>query len=445
MRILLAVHHFPPRYTGGAEWRTYRTARALIARGHAVRVICVEQIDSQDADPLAWSDEEFQGVPVRRLRFNLAAAPDWFVWSYDNRWIGNHLRELFAEFRPDVLHVISGYLISGRAILEAAAHGVPAVVTLTDFWFLCPRVSLRRTNGSVSTIPTQPAACAQCLGEERRRFRIPGRLFPGIMRWYWRRQSGAIGRVEARNAFLRQALNSASAVISPSQFLRTVHIQSGITPEKIVYSRQGRDFPGLTADHWRKGPSTTLRVGYLGQLAELKGVHLLIEAARRLPGAALSMTIYGDVPHFPDYATRLTNLMAGDPRIRLAGVFQGQEALAQVFPELDVVVVPSLWYENSPNTILEAFAYHTPVIASRLGGMAELVHHDRNGLLFETGDAADLARQIQRLLDNPALLTQLQAGIGPVRSTAEEIDELVAIYQQVAQSAPGRPEPAKGG
>ena len=79
MRILLAVHHFPPRYTGGAEWRTYRTARALIARGHAVRVVCVEPIDSQDADPLAWSDEEFQGVPVRRLRFNLAAAPDCFV------------------------------------------------------------------------------------------------------------------------------------------------------------------------------------------------------------------------------------------------------------------------------------------------------------------------------------------------------------------------------
>ncbi len=445
MRILLAVHHFPPRYTGGAEWRTYRTARALIARGHTVRVVCVEQIDAPNAHPIAWSDEDFQGVPVRRLRFYLATAPDWFVWSYDNRWIGEHLRELFAEFRPDVLHVISGYLISGRAILEAAACDIPAVVTLTDFWFLCQRVSLRRTDGRVSTIPTQPAACAQCLGEERRRYRIPGRLFPGVMRWYWRRQSGAIARIEARNAFLRRALNTASAVISPSQFLRNVHIQSGITPETIVYSRQGRDFPGLTAEHWRKSPSQILRIGYLGQLAELKGVHVLIEAARRLPEANLSVTIYGDVAHFPDYADRLTKLMAGDPRLRLAGAYQGQEALAQVFPELDVVVVPSLWYENSPNAILEAFAYHTPVIASRLGGMAELVQHDRNGLLFETGDAADLARQIQRLLAEPDLLARLQAGIGPVRSTTEEIDELVAIYRRVAQETPGSPEPAKGG
>jgi glycosyltransferase involved in cell wall biosynthesis len=94
--------------------------------------------------------------------------------------------------------------------------------------------------------------------------------------------------------------------------------------------------------------------------------------------------------------------------------------------------VPSLWYENSPNAILEAFAHCTPVGASNLGGMAELVRDGENGLLFAAGDADDLARQLRRWLDHPHLLPALRAGIGPVKSVAQEMDKLEEIYRVVA-------------
>jgi glycosyltransferase involved in cell wall biosynthesis len=96
-----------------------------------------------------------------------------------------------------------------------------------------------------------------------------------------------------------------------------------------------------------------------------------------------------------------------------------------------VVVVPSVWYENSPNTILEAFAHHTPVIVSALGGMAELVQDGVNGLHFAPRDPSDLAAKLRRLIDDRQLMARLQAGIAPVKTAASEMAELTSIYRSL--------------
>jgi glycosyltransferase involved in cell wall biosynthesis len=439
MKIVIAVHHFPPRYTGGAEWRAYRTAAALQARDHEVRVVCVECIDAGPDGSVAWEDDFYDGIAVRRLSFNLAAAPDPFRWEYDNPWIGHHLKEFLSEHRPDVFHLISGYLMSGRALRVAHQLDIPTVVTLTDFWFLCSRISMLRSNGQISTLPINAVTCARCLGEEKRRYRLPGRIAPGLMDAFWRSRKTRLRNIEARMTFLRQTLDQVNVIISPSQFLRSVFIEAGVEPERIIFSRQGRDFPDLTPETLEKTPSSDLRVGYVGQIAWHKGVHVLFEVARRMPDVPLIMRAYGDTTPFPEYTARLRRLIAGDKRLKLAGVYRCQEA-SQVLRELDVIVVPSLWYENSPNAILEAFAHRTPVVASNLGGMAELVRDGENGLLFAPGDANDLARQLRRLLDDPSLLPTLRAGIGLVKSVAQEMDELEEIYRVVAGNGHYRTE-----
>jgi glycosyltransferase involved in cell wall biosynthesis len=100
-----------------------------------------------------------------------------------------------------------------------------------------------------------------------------------------------------------------------------------------------------------------------------------------------------------------------------------------------MLLIPSIWYENSPNVILEAFAHGTPVIASNLGGMAELVRHNVDGLTFNAGDAQDLAHQITRVIDQPSLLQQFCANIPPVKTVAQEIDGLEAIYRRCTGAA----------
>ncbi len=174
----------------------------------------------------------------------------------------------------------------------------------------------------------------------------------------------------------------------------------------------------------------------MGQIAPHKGVHVLFESLRYLPDADVQVHAYGDTAPFPRYTRRLRRMAARDPRLHLAGVYERAE-VSRVLRELDVVVVPSLWYENSPNVILEAFAHRTPVIASDLGGMAELVEEGGNGLRFPPGEAASLAVALRRLIEEPRLLARLRAGIGPVKTVAEEMAELLTIYRTVESARAG--------
>ncbi len=430
MKVVIAVHHFPPRFIGGSEAYAHRVASHLQARGHKVHVLCVEHLDTGPDGSVTWEDEIYEGIQVRRLSFNLRAAPDPFRWEYDNPWIGQHLSTFLSEYRPDVFHLISGYLMSGRALQVACERGIPTLVTLTDFWFLCPRITLLRPDGQRSTLPLDAVTCARCLGEEKRRYRLPGYIAPGLMDIFWRLQQNQVKKIEERMAFLHQTLAQADAILSPSQFVRSTYIEAGIASPKIIFCRHGLDSADLTPQMLEKTPSSVLRIGYLGQIAWLKGVHVLFEAARKLPEAQLSVRAYGDSKVHPKYTAHLRRIIAGDDRMQLGGAYHGRQELTLILRELDVIVVPSLWYENCPTVILEAFAHRTPVIASNLGGMAELVEHGKNGLLFAPGNVDSLTQQLQRLLDEPDLLPTLRAGIGPVKSVAQEIDELEQIYQR---------------
>jgi glycosyltransferase involved in cell wall biosynthesis len=182
----------------------------------------------------------------------------------------------------------------------------------------------------------------------------------------------------------------------------------------------------------RSSSDNTLRIGFTGQIAPHKGVHLLVEAFRKLQshGRPIELYIYGGLEARPDYVARLRKLAAGDERVRLHGRFENARA-AEILGQLDVAVVPSIWYENSPLAIMEAHAAGTPVVTAALGGMAELVRDGVDGLHFASADAADLARRLQRLIDEPELLPMLRSGITMPRSIDDEMRQLVAIYDRL--------------
>jgi glycosyltransferase involved in cell wall biosynthesis len=435
MKVLIAVHHFPPHYTGGAEWRAYRTATTLQSRGHDVRVICVECIDAGLDSGAAWKDDVYKGIVVRRLSFNLAAAPNPVHWEYDNAWIGDHLREFLRKCRPDIFHLISGYLMGAGTIRAANEAGLPTVATLTDYWFICPRATLLRSNGQLCT-DAAPHDCVRCLAEEKRRYRWPAKVIPKLMDRLWTSPLASrlsrpvdLAAIERRRQVLAEALDQLDLAICPSEFLRQVYVRAGAPAHRLIHSRQGL---ALSGDTLASSSSDVLRIGYIGQLVEHKGIHLLIEAFKQLDPRTrpATLTIYGDPTRFPRYVRRLRKLANNHPCIRFAGMYAYND-LGYVLSELDVVVVPSIWYENSPNAVLEAFAHRVPVVASDTGGITELVHHGKNGLLFAPGDAGALADQLQWLVANPTILPALRAGIAPVKSMAQEMDELVGVYHSV--------------
>jgi glycosyltransferase involved in cell wall biosynthesis len=430
MKIALAVHHFPPNYTAGAEGYAYRVAHDMRKRGHDVSVLCVERIDIAPGQP-TWSDDKYEDIPVRRLNLNLLSAANRDRLEYDNPWVGEQIENWLSEIRPDLFHNVSGYLLTGRALRVAHQASLPIVITLTDFWFLCPRITMLRSNGQISSLPIDPKTCVRCRGEEQRIFQILGRYLPGVMSAYWNHESKRTKMLGERLQFLRESLALANVLITPSRFLGDFFVQAGFDPSRIEFIRHGRDFPHLTPELLHKTPGKILRIGYLGQIAWHKGVHVLFGAAQQLPEIPLSIKVYGNTHSFPAYSAPLQAQATQDTRLELAGAYQSNAELSQIFRNLDAVVVPSLWYENCPYVILEAFAHRTPVITSNLGGMAELVQHEHNGLLFATGDATDLAKQIRRLHDEPGLLSKLQAGIPAVKSVAQEMNDLEKIYNRL--------------
>lgn len=445
MKVVLTIHHFPPNYSAGAEIYTFRLANWLAKHGHAVEVVCIESITHGDEGKLEHRHEIYEGLSVWRLYFNLAESPDPFRYSFDNPLIGDWFSEFLKQIKPDLVHINSCYLLSVSTIAAIKRQALPLIVTLHDFWFVCPRITLLKPTGQVCTVPENMAECAWCLATEKRRFRFPENMSGGavgsmaqqLLAWPL---GASLLRIKPNSAdiayrrrLLLDSLRQADLILAPSEFLRSVFVKQGVNDTKIIYSRIGLDTSQwFTPPEKRGTASPEMQIGYIGQLSHHKGVHLLIEAFKRLDFSRrpARLKIYGAPEAFPHYVRQLYHQANGNPTIEFLGRFDNRR-VAEILHQADVMVVPSIWYENSPIAIMEALTSGTPVVTTNLGGMPELVQHNVNGLLFKVGDVADLARQLQRLLDEPELVTMLAGNARPVRMIDDEMAQINGFYQQV--------------
>jgi glycosyltransferase involved in cell wall biosynthesis len=221
--------------------------------------------------------------------------------------------------------------------------------------------------------------------------------------------------------------------IAPSKFMRDRFVAFGIGGERMTVADYGFDAGPfrpfrLKSRTPRDGP---MRVGFLGSLMISKAPHVLLESINRVPRDVVSVAVYGEhTPYHGDdtYRDRLSALV-GQPNVTVHGPVAHAD-VPKALGALDVLVVPSIWAENSPLVIHEAFLAGVPVIASDIGGIPELVTHEVNGLLFPVGDVDALARALQRVAGDRGLLQKLRDGIPPVRSIETDVQELRAMYQR---------------
>jgi glycosyltransferase involved in cell wall biosynthesis len=448
MKIAFITHHFPPKYYAGAEQYAYRVAQSLYRQGNQVELVCIESTATGSLTPSCVT-ERFGDLLVHRLYFDATLAPNQLEWSFRNPELGRWIKTLLERTHPDVVHINSGYLLGGAVAEAAFESGIPTVLTLHDYWFMCPLITLFRRDGRICEGPVPPADCVWCLVSHKRRYRLPDQSLDGRLGDVFVRLSqsktlanamGVSSRLELiaeRRRYLKQVLEKVDMVISPSRFMIQKVKEYGFQPRRLVHLPFGLDMANLSI----AGPatrSTRLRIGYLGQFAPHKGVHLLLSAFQTLakPPGSCELSLHGSVSTASPYERRLLRMARNDPTITFAGPYPNAQ-VGQVLDGLDVIVVPSVWFENRPTVILEAHVTGTPVVAARLGGMAELIQHGQNGLLFEPGSVRSLATQLQRLLDEPTLLPQLQAGIEPVPSIEEETGTLVSLYESLLPPLPG--------
>jgi glycosyltransferase involved in cell wall biosynthesis len=199
--------------------------------------------------------------------------------------------------------------------------------------------------------------------------------------------------------------------------------------------QSGHDLSWLGLD-LQKTPSKRVRFGYIGQVVPTKGVHILVSAfdSPALKDRA-ELHIYGNqylVPHY--YEQLQEQAKVNKDAVYYHGEFP-HEQLGTILANIDILIVPSIWHENNPRVIQEAFASKTPVIASYVGGIAEYIEHGCNGYLFKRGDGNDLRSYLEQVVNNPEQMELFLAHLPEVKSIREEMDSIEAIYQQLlAQS-----------
>lgn len=413
MRVLQVVHQFLPKYVGGVEVYVAGLSRGLRDRGHQVALFT----GGDEAGESRWED-----MPVHTVVGGLRGprgVVSTFLTTFANRQAEARFRDLCLVMRPDVVHFHHLLGLSPRLIAIAARMGIGTVFTLHDYWFMCSNTRLLQEEGGLCGGPALGVNCASCAAT---RLGIPALklLTPAVAPVFMLR-----GRV------VQRALRQADVLVAPSHFLHTLALQHGLPQERLVCMGLGLDTQELNipSDGATRPASGPVRLVYVGAISEQKGVHLLVDAFGRLEIGLAQLSIYGDGSASPEYARRLRENGAQDGVHFLGPVARGE--LGGVLAEADAVVVPSIWYENAPLVVQEAFAAGVPVIASRVGALAEQVRDGVDGILFQVGDPQDLAEKLQLFAQDVLLRTRLRENLPKVKSLPQHLEEVEQLYRKV--------------
>jgi glycosyltransferase involved in cell wall biosynthesis len=468
-RVLLTVHKFFPEHRAGTEVLTLKVAQELQRRGHEVLVLTADppDLDARRCNASGADTElsEFDGVPIKIFREPLRLRDYTFQHEYMHPGMAAEFERTVEQFKPDLVHIFHAQNFSASIIDVARSRGLPVVCSTTDFWFVCPIVQLKLPDGSVCRGPSEGARnCLKCytpklfppqsefedaVGQRSGLTKAALAILPPPVRqlaigslyefYKQKKRPAAESATVQRPAALRRAANATQAIMVPTRLMWDIFVENGISAELLHHVPFGIDTAPLLPFQQKTQSGSTLRVGFIGTLFEHKGVDLLIDAFQALPANTDAvLKIYGDPNQFPEYGNKLRKMAERDlpnsTKISFCGTFPNSE-LGSVLQNIDVLVVPSRWYENTPLVIQSALATKTPLIGTDLGGLSELIQHEHNGLLFQLNDAGELSRHLLRLASDRNFLATLRNNIAPERTMAHMVDDIESIYNSVEAGA----------
>lgn len=384
-------------------------------------------------------------------------------WRFEQTWRDPRLapafRRIYEDFRPDLIHVQSLINLTLSAIDVACESGIPIVLTLHDHSFACAQGGQRFHVDRSRCDRLDAVRCARCtwagvgpipaLRAAARRA-CPGPTAPGPtgasppptasarslmrLRTALARHvpvSSEGGRIRRRWDAMRGLAERVALFIAPSQDMRRAALEFGFPPDRIQHLPHG--IPRTVSPRARGIDDVALHFGYVGSLVPHKGVHHLITAFSDMPEGA-RLDVHGALDDAPEYVREL-RARARHPGICFAGPL-APEAVPSAMVRFDCLVAPSIWRENAPLGVQEAFAAGTPVVASDLGGHRELLDGG-GGLLFPPDEEAALAATLRRLATQPGLVSELAAKVRPPCRLEEHGDALRELYRRVLHSGSG--------
>ena len=355
--------------------------------------------------------------------------------------------EVLRALAPRLLH--QHYWQNSWWMMEAAGRlGIPVVYTAYDYGIGCLRTVLVTGAGTLCDGVAAVEKCGACILAGRNALgrineavaALPG-AEPVLTRLLGDDFQGPLGRVSGvrmpvrRRVGLtlercRRVLGPVDAAVVTSPFAKTFLSQFGVPAERTHVLPWFHAHDTLLPDPPPVGE--VLRLGYVGRISPEKGVHVLLEALERTRSAVpIELHLAGshDSEYVRDLARRYPE-RAGPHRVRWAG-WVANDRLPEFYADLHAVVIPSLWYDNTPFAMVEALAQGRPVVCTDVPSMTHLVEHGTNGLTFPMGDVAALSDRLAQLAADPGFVAVLARATRNVPSLDRYRAALQEIYEDV--------------
>jgi glycosyltransferase involved in cell wall biosynthesis len=426
LRILLANYRY--FVSSGPERYLFNVTRRLEALGHTVMPYSINYAQNEPSDysdyfasPLAGADEVFFDEHRRSVGSTIKSLSRLFYSKEVERGVGR----LVDDGRPDVAYILY-YLrkLSPSLLVGIKQRGVPIIARISDYGMMCGEHHMLRDE--------QP--CTLCLD----------RGIHNSVRYRCVKGSLAISAMDAVATTFHRARGYFDLIdqfVTTNAFMSDMMVRSGISPNRIscieTFTDTERFHPG-------DGPRQPPYLLYVGRLDRPKGVHLLIDAMARLRDqmgdSAPTLKIAGsghDAAYVEMLHARLAETAQSD-RVEMLGAVDPDQ-VAVLYRSAYCTVMPALWYENLPNSVIESFASGCPVVAANLGSLSATVTDGVDGLHHRPNDAADLAAKLMQLLTDRPLRDRLALG---ARATAERshspdghIARLMTLFETVRRPA----------
>ncbi len=403
MKILQVNQFYYPR--GGADAYFLNLTKDLEKTGHQVAVFSMHHPQNLNSP---WSK-----YFVSRVSFNEATlrdklkTPGRVLYSLEAK---KNFSRLLDDFQPEIIHIHNIYHHLSPSILDAAKkRRIPVVMHLHDYKLICAN----------HTLFTKGALCERCCPNK-----YYNCLLNRCVKNSWSGSALAMLEMYLHHSWLKIYENSVDIFIAPSKFMRDTVVRFGQEAKKIkvIYNPYNKEMAGELSEEVKGSGAYLL---YFGRLSEEKGLETLIRASA-LTGKMVKMAGVG--PELNKLKLLATNLKSP---VEFLGSKNAQE-LTTLIRGAEAVVIPSIWGENMPLSLLEALSLGQIVIASNIGGLPEIIKHGQNGLLFKPGDYQDLAGKIGELasLDRTAISASARQSIESL-SPNNNLHEVLNIYQKL--------------
>lgn len=390
MKIVFISSLYPPEIMGGAEIVVEKIATELSKKGHDITVITTGK---------KTETKNLENIKIYRLKLNLYYLLEfhsqnilkrslWQAVELFNITAYKEIRKILEMSAPDVVHIHNFKGLSSLAFKAAKDLKIPIVFTAHDYSAgICVRADLLNGKGEICENP-----------------KIACKLYNRVQRYLIDDKPDV---VTAPSEFVIKQLEKAGLFRDTEKVVLPNPVKTGNKPVEKFYE--------------------TLDILYVGSLSRHKGPDILIRAFKEIEGDNLRLHILGKGPDEGE----LRRLAKGDERILFHGFLSGDK-LMNMYRMANVTVVPSIWYDNSPMVIYESLMNSTPVIASRIGGIPELVRDGYNGFLFEPGSVNGLRRILGKISEDPSILKELERNAYESSrgySIEEHVKKLEEIYR----------------